>query len=143
MLVIMNTDATADQIRRVRDRIGEMGYSAHSVKWHGQQALGVTGNKGKEDRIYLEGLPGVLKVVPLSKPYKLASRETRPENSVYNIGGAVFGDGNVVMIAGPCAVESEEQTLRITEQVARRGAQMIRGGAYKPRTSPYAFQGLG
>ncbi len=143
MLVIMSTDSNDNQIQRVKDRIGEMGYSPHAMKWHGHYAIGVTGNKGKEDRIYLEGLPGVLKVVTLSKPYKLASRETQPENSVYRIGTATFGDGNVTMIAGPCAVESEEQTLRIAEQVARRGAQMLRGGAYKPRTSPYAFQGLG
>lgn len=143
MLVIMSTDSTEKQIQRAKDRISEMGYSSHTVSWHGHYAMGVTGNKGREDRIYLEGLPGVLKVVTLSKPYKLASRETQPENSIYQIGSATFGDGNVVMIAGPCAVESEEQTLRITEQVARRGAQMLRGGAYKPRTSPYAFQGLG
>ncbi|MBC8403166.1 MAG: 3-deoxy-7-phosphoheptulonate synthase [Candidatus Marinimicrobia bacterium] len=143
MLVIMSTDSTDRQIQRVKDRIGEMGYSSHAVSWHDHYAIGVTGNKGKEDRIYLDGLPGVLKVVTLSKPYKLASREIQPENSVYKIGSATFGDGNVVMIAGPCAVESKEQTLRITEQVAQRGAQMLRGGAYKPRTSPYAFQGLG
>ena len=135
MLVIMSNEANDNQLRRVKDRIGEMGYAAHSVKWHGHQAFGITGNKGKEDRIYLEGLPGVLRVVLLSKPYKLASRETQPENSIYTIGSATFGDGNGVMIAGPCAVESEEQTLRITDQVAQRGAQMLRGGAYKPRTS--------
>ncbi len=143
MLVIMSMEATENQILRVKDRIGEMGYKSHSINWHEHTAIGVTGNKGKEDRIYLEGLPGVLKVVTISKPYKLASRETHPANSVYRIGPVTFGDGNAVMIAGPCAVESTEQTLRITEKVVARGAQMIRGGAYKPRTSPYSFQGLG
>ncbi|MFQ6604478.1 MAG: 3-deoxy-7-phosphoheptulonate synthase [Fidelibacterota bacterium] len=143
MLVIMNTDATSDQINRVRERIKEMGYTAHDVDWHTQHAIGVTGNNGSEDRVYLEGLPGVMQVVPLSRPYKLASREVHPENSVYQIGSATFGDGNVTMIAGPCAVESEEQTLRIAETIAKMGNQMLRGGAYKPRTSPYSFQGLG
>ncbi len=143
MLVIMETSATEAQILRVKERINEMGYTAHDVQWHANKAIGVTGNKGAEDRVYLEGLPGVLKVVPITRPYKLASREVHPENSVFDIGGAVFGTGDVVMIAGPCAVESEEQTLRICKIVADRGAQMLRGGAYKPRTSPYSFQGLG
>jgi 3-deoxy-7-phosphoheptulonate synthase len=143
MLVIMETGASPAQVQRVKERIREMGYTPHDVQWHDHQAIGVTGNKGSEDRVYLEGLPGVYKVVTLTRPYKLASREVHPENTIIRIGDVVFGDGNVVMIAGPCAVESEDQTLRIAEQVARRGAQMLRGGAYKPRTSPYSFQGLG
>lgn len=143
MLVIMNATASESQLIRVKERIREMGYTPHDVQWHEQQAIGITGNKGSEDRVYLEGLPGVMQVVPLTRPYKLASREVHPENSVYNIGGAIIGDGNVIMIAGPCAVESEDQTLRIAEAVAKRGNQMLRGGAYKPRTSPYSFQGLG
>ncbi len=143
MLVVLNADASEKQIKRVKERITSLGYKHHDIPGRDRLAIGVTGNRGTEDRIYLESLPGVQQVVPITKPYKLASRETHPENSVYDIGGAVFGDGNVVMIAGPCAVETEEQTLRITEQVAKRGAQMLRGGAYKPRTSPYSFQGLG
>lgn len=143
MLVVMNPQATREQRERVHERIREMGYSAHDIDWKAQKAIGVTGNKGAEDRIYLEGLPGVEKVVPISRPYKLASREVHPENTVFTIRDVTFGDGNVVMIAGPCAVENRDQTLRITHAVAKRGAQMLRGGAYKPRTSPYSFQGLG
>ncbi len=143
MLVIMSTTASATQVNRVKDRIQEMGYVPHDVQWRDHAAIGVTGNKGSEARVYLEGLPGVMQVVPISKPYKLASREVHPEDSVYHINGTTFGDGNVVMIAGPCAVESKDQTLRIADEVANRGAQMLRGGAYKPRTSPYSFQGLG
>lgn len=143
MLVIMNARATESQIARVKERIQEMGYTPHDVPWVSQLTIGVTGNKGSGDRIYLEGLPGVQKVIPITKSYKLASLEVHPENSVYHIRGTTIGDGNVVMIAGPCAVESEDQTLRISEQVARQGAQMLRGGAFKPRTSPYSFQGLG
>ncbi len=143
MLVVLNADATPKQIKRVKERIKELGYKHHEIPGRERLAIGVTGNRGTEDRVYLESLPGVLQVVPITKPYKLASRETHPENSIYDIGGVLFGDGNVVMIAGPCAVESEEQTIRIAEQVARRGSQMLRGGAYKPRTSPYSFQGMG
>lgn len=143
MLVIMSPQATDEQVSRVEQRIREMGFDFHQVEWPAQKAIGVTGNKGSRERVYLEGLPGVLKVVPISRPYKLASREVHPENTVFNVGGAVFGDGNVCMIAGPCAVESKDQTMRIAEAVAERGNQMLRGGAYKPRTSPYSFQGLG
>ncbi len=143
MLVIMDPRATEADIQRVKERIQELGYTAHPIPGASRLAIGVTGNQGIEDRIYLEGLPGVQQVIPVTKPYKLASRETRPENSVVKVGEASFGDGSVAMIAGPCAVESRDQTLRIAERVAELGAHMLRGGAYKPRTSPYAFQGLG
>ena len=143
MLVVMNSTATPKQIKRVKDKIDELGFRPHDIPGSNRLAIGVTGNKGSEERIYLEGLPGVLQVIPVTKSYKLASREVHPENSIIDVGGAKFGDGNVVMIAGPCAVESEEQTLRIAAIVAEKGAQMLRGGAYKPRTSPYSFQGLG
>ena len=143
MLIIMNATATDSQIVRVKERIEELGFTAHDIPGRTRLAIGVTGNKNADDRVYLEGLPGVLQVIPVTKPYKLASRDMHPEDSVISVQGVKFGDGNVVMIAGPCAVESRDQTLRITEQVAERGAQMLRGGAYKPRTSPYSFQGLG
>ncbi|MEE9165959.1 MAG: 3-deoxy-7-phosphoheptulonate synthase [Candidatus Neomarinimicrobiota bacterium] len=143
MLVVMNVTATKEQIERVKERIKELGYSPHEIPGRTRLAIGVTGNKNTEDRIYLEGLPGVLQVIPVTKPYKLASRDMHPENSVIDVCGVKFGDGNVVMIAGPCAVESRDQTLRIAHHVAKQGAQMLRGGAYKPRTSPYSFQGLG
>ncbi len=143
MLVIMDARATEAEIARVQERIKELGYQPHPIPGANQMAIGVTGNQGTEDRIYLEGLPGVLQVIRVTKPYKLASRDTKPENTVVNVRGVKFGAGNIVMIAGPCAVESREQTLRIAQLVADRGALMLRGGAYKPRTSPYAFQGMG
>tara|TARA_B100000315_G_scaffold260900_1_gene327034 strand:+ start:2352 stop:3374 length:1023 start_codon:yes stop_codon:yes gene_type:complete len=139
----MNTIATDDQIDRVKEKIHELGYKPHDIPGRNRLAIGVTGNKDAEDRIYLEGLPGVLQVIQVSKPYKLASREVHPENSIIDVNGAKFGEGHVTIIAGPCAVESEEQTIRIAEKVAKLGAQILRGGAYKPRTSPYSFQGLG
>ncbi len=143
MLVIMDARATEAEIARVQERIKELGYQPHPIPGANQLAIGVTGNQGTEDRIYLEGLPGVLQVIRVTKPYKLASRDTKPENTVVDVRGIKFGAGNIVMIAGPCAVESREQTLRIAQLVADRGALMLRGGAYKPRTSPYAFQGMG
>ncbi len=143
MLVIMNPRASDEDLQRVENRIRELGYKPHPIPGATRLAIGVTGNKGIEDRIYLEGLPGVQQVIPVTKPYKLASREIKPENSVVAVGDVRFGDGSVVIIAGPCAVEGRDQTLRIAEIVASRGAHMLRGGAYKPRTSPYTFQGLG
>jgi len=143
MLVIMDIRATEEDIQRVKTRICELGYKPHPIPGANRLAIGVTGNRGIEDRIYLEGLPGVQQVIPVTKPYKLASREIKPENTIVDVSGVRFGDGGLVMIAGPCAVESRDQTLRIAEQVASRGAHMLRGGAYKPRTSPYTFQGLG
>ncbi|UCH09770.1 MAG: 3-deoxy-7-phosphoheptulonate synthase [Fidelibacterota bacterium] len=143
MLVIMDARASDEDIQRVENRIRELGYTPHPIPGATRLAIGVTGNKGIEDRIYLEGLPAVLQVIPVTKPYKLASREIKPENSVVSVGNAKFGNGNLVMIAGPCAVENRDQTLRIAELVASKGAHMLRGGAYKPRTSPYTFQGLG
>jgi 3-deoxy-7-phosphoheptulonate synthase len=143
MLVIMDARASNEDIQRVENRIRELGYTPHPIPGSTRLAIGVTGNKGIEDRIYLEGLPAVLQVIPVTKPYKLASREIKTENSIVTVGNVKFGNGGLVMIAGPCAVESRDQTLRIAEQVASRGAHMLRGGAYKPRTSPYAFQGLG
>ena len=143
MLVIMDARATDEDIQRVKDRIHELGYKPHPIPGATRLAIGVSGNRGIEDRIYLEGMPGVQQVIPVTKPYKLASRETRPENSVVTVGDVRIGGGGLVMIAGPCAVESRDQTLRIADQVASGGAHMLRGGAYKPRTSPYTFQGLG
>ena len=143
MLVIMDARASDEDIQRVENRIRELGYTPHPIPGATRLAIGVTGNKGIEDRIYLEGLPAVLQVIPVTKPYKLASREIKPENSVVTVENVRFGQGDLVMIAGPCAVENRDQTLRIADLVASMGAHMLRGGAYKPRTSPYTFQGLG
>ncbi len=143
MLVIMNARASEAEINRVKGRIKELGYKSHPIPGANRLAIGVTGNRGTEDRIYLEGLPGVEQVIRVTKPYKLASRETKPDNTVVNVGGVEIGANPIVMIAGPCAVESREQTLRIARHVADLGAQILRVGAFKPRTSPYSFQGLG
>lgn len=143
MLVIMEKKASEAAIQRVKERIVELGYEPHIIAGHERLTISVLGNRGTGDRIYLESLRGVLEVIPISKPYKLASRETHQENTIVHVGEVKFGDGNVVMIAGPCAVENEEQMIRIAIAVSKRGAQMLRGGAYKPRTSPYSFQGLG
>ena len=143
MLVVMDLSATKNQIKRVKERIEELGYTPHDIPDLPRLAIGVTGDTNIEDRMYLEGLPGVIQVVPITKPYKLASRDMHPEDSIVDVSGVKFGDGNVVIIAGPCSLESEDQALRTAEQVAKRGAQMLRGSTYKPRTSPYSFQGLG
>ena len=143
MLVIMNLNATESEIKKVEGRIKGFGYQAHFIPGRNRLAIGVTGNRGVEERLYLESLPGVLQVIQVTKPYKLASRETHQEDSIIHVGNVQFGDGNAVMIAGPCAVESLEQTLRIADSVENRRAQILRGGAYKPRTSPYSFHGLG
>ncbi|MCH7521485.1 MAG: 3-deoxy-7-phosphoheptulonate synthase [Candidatus Marinimicrobia bacterium] len=143
MIVIMDVHATEKDLERLNERIRELGYTPHTIRGDDRLVVGITGNTGTEGRMHLEGLPGVLQVIRITKPYKLASRETKPENSVVDVGGVKFGDGNLVVCAGPCAVETREQTIRIAKIVADRGAHLLRGGAFKPRTSPYAFQGLG
>jgi len=143
MFIIMDVHSKEADIQRVMDRIRELGFQPHPIHGDTRLAIGITGNKDTSARVYLESLPSVLQVIPISKPYKLTSRETKPENSIIDVKGVKIGGGNIVMIAGPCAVESRDQTLRITEKVAKLGAHILRGGAYKPRTSPYSFQGLG
>lgn len=143
MIVILDVHATEKDLERLNDRIRELGYTPHTIRGDDRLVVGITGNTGTEGRMYLEGLPGVLQVIRVSKPYKLASRETKPENSVIDVAGVKIGGGNIVICAGPCAVESRDQTVRIAKIVADKGAHLLRGGAYKPRTSPYAFQGLG
>ncbi len=143
MLVIMEVAAGKAEIERVEAKIRELGYKPHPIPGSNRLAIGITGNRGIEDRIYLEGMPGVQQVIQVTKPYKLASRELKAENTVVLVGDVKIGAGNIVMIGGPCAVESREQTLRIAEKISKRGNHILRGGAYKPRTSPYAFQGLG
>src|SRR5262249_45256408 len=106
-------------------------------------AIGITGNRGAIDPAAFENLPGVLEVIPVSAPYKLVSREAKRENTVVSIGGVLVGGNRLAVVAGPCAVESETQALSIARAVLKSGATLYRGGAFKPRTSPYSFQGLG
>jgi 3-deoxy-7-phosphoheptulonate synthase len=147
MLVVMQSHATEEQVRAVCQRIESLGLKAHPIPGAARTAIGITGNDGAIDLGILESLPGVIECIPVSKPYKLVSRDAKQEDTVLRIptprGDVLVGGGNVAMVAGPCAVESEAQCMAIAEQVAKSGCRLFRGGAYKPRTSPYSFQGLG
>ena len=145
MLVVMKAHATPEEIQAVCDHIERLGFRAHPLPGAQRTAVGITGNQGEVDRGNLEALPGVAEVIRVSKPYKLASRDVKEEDTVIRFAGtdATIGGSGLAVIAGPCSIESREQAFTIAEQVAAAGAQFFRGGAYKPRTSPYAFQGLG
>jgi 3-deoxy-7-phosphoheptulonate synthase len=144
MLVVMGHGATKDQIDRVVRVIEDMGYGARAMPGAQRTAVGLVGNDGRVDSSRLEALPGVLRVIHVTQPYKQVSREWRPENTVVTIApGVSFGGSDVPVIAGPCSVESETQILAAARAVRAAGAVALRGGAFKPRTSPYSFQGLG
>ena len=143
MLIVMDAAATAEDIRRVVGTVEGLGLQAHPIPGAQRTAIGITGNKGTVDRGAFENLPGVSEVIPVSAPYKLVSREAKRENTVVSIGGVSVGGPRLAIVAGPCAIESEEQALEIARRVKEGGATLYRGGAYKPRTSPYSFQGLG
>jgi 3-deoxy-7-phosphoheptulonate synthase len=147
MLVVMQSHATEEQVRAVCDRIESLGLKAHAIPGSGRTAIGITGNSGAVDLGTLESMPGVIECIPVTKPYKLVSRDVKEEDSVIRIstpsGDVHIGGEHIAMIAGPCAVETEEQCLTVAEQLKSTGVRLFRGGAYKPRTSPYSFQGLG
>jgi 3-deoxy-7-phosphoheptulonate synthase len=143
VLVVMRQDAGEEEIRGVVAAVEARGYKAHPIPGTHRTAIGITGNKGALEAPVFESLPGVLEVIPVTHAYKLVSREVKGESSVIRIGGASVGGGALAVVAGPCAVESAEQTLTIARAVKAAGAQLLRGGAFKPRTSPYSFQGLG
>jgi len=145
MLVVMQAQATEEQVRAVCQKIEALGYRAHSLPGAQRTAIGITGNQGEVESGTLEEMPGVQEIIRVSKPYKLVSRDTKPDNTVIKFSNspATIGGPNLAIIAGPCGIESREQAFAIAERVARAGAQFFRGGAYKPRTSPYSFQGLG
>ena len=145
MLVVMKAQATQEEIREVCATIEQLGFRAHPLPGAQRTAIGITGNQGEVERGNLEALSGVAEVIRVSKAYKLASREVKDEDTVIRFAGtdAAIGGGSLAIIAGPCSIESREQAFAIAEQVAAAGAQFFRGGAFKPRTSPYAFQGLG
>src|SRR5213595_3290176 len=144
MLVVMQAHATADQIRAVCAKIESLGYRPHSIPGAERTAIGITGNKGEVEPGTLDDMPGVQEVIRVTKPYKLVSRDMKLENTVVSFPGtdATFGGPQLAIIAGPCAIESRSQAFAVAERVHRAGAQFFRGGAYKPRTSPYSFQGL-
>jgi 3-deoxy-7-phosphoheptulonate synthase len=141
----MKAQATEEEIRDVCATIEQLGFRAHPLPGAQRTAIGITGNQGEVERGNLEALSGVAEVIRVSKAYKLASREVKEEDTVIRFAGtdAAIGGGSLALIAGPCSIESREQAFAIAEQVAAAGAQFFRGGAFKPRTSPYAFQGLG
>jgi 3-deoxy-7-phosphoheptulonate synthase len=143
VLVVMRKGATAEDIRGVVDAIEARGFKAHPIPGAQRTAIGITGNRGALEAPVFESLPGVLEVIPVSHAYKLVSREVKPEESVVEIGGVPVGGPRLTVTAGPCAVESLEQTLIVARAVKKAGAHLLRGGAFKPRTSPYSFQGLG
>ncbi len=143
MLIVMKQDATSDEILGVSRAIEARGFKAHPIPGAQRTAIGVTGNRGAVDRPVFESLPGVFEVIPVTHGYKLVSREVKPEDTVVEIGDVRVGGQELVIAAGPCAVESLEQVLTVARRVKEAGARLLRGGAFKPRTSPYSFQGLG
>ncbi len=143
MLIVMKSDATEADVERVVAVINELGFRAHPMPGATRTAIGITGNQGAVDVSRFESLPGVAEAIRVSKPYKLISLDLRPEKTVVRVGDAAIGGDELAIIAGPCAVESRAQVFNIAETVRRSGARFFRGGAFKPRTSPYAFQGLG
>jgi len=143
MLIAMKAGATDAEIDAVVRVIGELGYRAHPIPGAGRTAIGITGNQGPIDPSHFENLPGVAEAVRVSKPYKLVTLDLQPEKTIVRVGDATIGGVELAIIAGPCAIESRAQAFAIAETVRRSGARFFRGGAFKPRTSPYAFQGLG
>jgi len=140
----MQHDATAKDVERVISIIQEMGYEARPMPGAQRTAVGLVGNDGRVDASRLEALPGVAQIIHVTQPYKQVSREWRSENTVVDLGqGVTVGGESVVVIGGPCSVESEEQIVSAARIVRAAGGTALRGGAFKPRSSPYSFQGLG
>ena len=142
MVIIMDPDATAENIKSVISVIHDAGLEAKVMEGAAQQIVGVIGDKRRLGEVNFESMKGVETTVAISKSYKLASREFHPQSSVIDVAGVKIGDGEPVVMSGPCAVESREQLFEAADIVKAAGAQFLRGGAYKPRTSPYSFQGL-
>ncbi len=145
MLIVMKAQATEAEVRAVCQKIESLGFRAHSIPGAQRTAIGITGNQGAVETGTFDEMAGVQEVIRVSKPYKLVSRDVKPDNTIVKFPGSsvTIGEAGLAIIAGPCAIESRDQAFRIAERVARAGAQFFRGGAYKPRTSPYSFQGLG
>src|SRR5215470_16322175 len=144
MIVNMKDGASEQQINHVIERVREAGYQAHVTRGTERTIVAAVGSGRRHEIEALQAAPGVDNVVPIAQPYKLVSRQVRPEGSVFDVAGVLIGNGEpVVVIAGPCSVESRDQLLTTARAVKSAGARMLRGGAYKPRTSPYDFQGLG
>lgn len=143
MLIVMKPGAEQSDVERVIEIVEHLGFRAHSMPGLSRTAIGITGNKGSVDPAHFENLPGVAEAIRVTKPYKLISKELRPERSAVKVGNSTIGGRELAMIAGPCAIETHDQVFKVAETVAASGAKFFRGGAFKPRTSPYAFQGMG
>jgi 3-deoxy-7-phosphoheptulonate synthase len=141
----MKAHASEEEVRAVCQKIESLGYRAHAMPGAQRTAIGITGNRSEVEPGTLEEMPGVQELIRVSKPYKLVSRDVKDDNTVVRFPGsdATIGGQGLAIIAGPCAIESLEQAMAVAERISRAGAQFFRGGAYKPRTSPYSFQGLG
>ena len=143
MLIVMKSDAKSEDIERVMHVIESLGFRGHALPGENRTAIGVTGNPGAIDPTHFENLPGVADAIRVTQPYKLISKDLRPEKSVIKVGNSTIGGNELAIIAGPCALENRDQVFETAKAVADSGAKFFRGGAFKPRTSPYAFQGLG
>src|SRR5262245_48350123 len=143
MLVVMAHGATQEQVDRVCNVISSMGFKPHPMPGANRTAIGITGNPGPIDAGPIEMLPGVAQCIRVTQPYKLVGREFRPDPSAVRVGHTVFGPGHFSIIAGPCAVENEPMIMAVAQFLSQHGVRLMRAGAYKPRTSPYSFQGLG
>ena len=142
MLIVMKLDAPRPDIERVKEKVRKIGCTPHEIPGEMRMAIGITGNKGKIDPELFLNLPGVLEAIPISKPFKLVSRDVKAEDSVISLNGDKIGSRELTVIAGPCSVESRQQIMDIAFSLKNLGVKYLRGGAYKPRTSPYSFQGL-
>ena len=143
MLVVLKQNASEEEVQRVCRAVEELGLTPHPIPGKLRTAIGITGNVGPVDPVNISSLECVAEVIRVTRAYKLSNREMQPEDSVFKIGGVTVGGPEIIVIAGPCSVESREQTVGLARELKARGANMLRGGAFKPRTSPYTFQGLG
>ncbi len=143
MLIVMEQGVSGERLADVVAKIESLGLRPHPIPGSLRTAIGITGNTGPLDPAEFEALPGVIRAIPVTQPFKLVSREVKHEDTVIEVAGRRIGGDTLTVIAGPCAVESREQTLEIARRVKKAGAHFLRGGAFKPRTSPYSFQGLG
>src|SRR5437870_9271899 len=142
MLIVLHPDVSADAQAAIEDRIRELGFTPHAITGAGRTAIGITGNKGPVDPGAFREMEGVADCIPVTAPYKLVSREVKHDDTIVDVAGVPLGGPDLIVMAGPCAVENENQILSAARGVAASGASLLRGGAFKPRTSPYDFQGL-
>lgn len=142
MLILMRQSVTLDEIEGVKAKVRSLGFTAHEIPGAQRVAIGITGNKGRVSADHFLSLPGVTDAIPVSKPFKLVSREVKSENTIISVGTDTIGGPELTVIAGPCSVESRSQIFEIASQLKEMGVKFLRGGAFKPRSSPYSFQGL-